>query len=127
MRLQNLSYVTLWSVKFDEMRRLYKEVLGLPLVDENSSFMMFQTKGSRLAFHRLAKGPRIDRRSVELHFEVNDVDEVYDSLQRKGVRFEEKPANKPWGTRMASFHDPEGYAVEIVGPLKPEGTSSKGE
>lgn len=127
MRLQNLSYVTLWSVKFDEMRRLYKEVLGLPLLEENSSFMMFETRGSRLAFHRLAKGPRIDRRSVELHFEVNDVDEVYDSLQRKGVKFEEKPANRPWGTRMASFHDPEGYAVEIVGPLKREDTLSKGE
>lgn len=127
MRLQNLSYVTLWSVKFDEMRRLYKEVLGLPLVEESSSFMMFETKGSRLAFHRLAKGPRIDRRSVELHFEVNDVDEVYDSLRRKGVKFEEKPANRPWGTRMASFYDPEGYAVEIVGPLKSEDISSKDE
>jgi uncharacterized glyoxalase superfamily protein PhnB len=50
--------------------------------------------------------------------QVNDVDEVYESLQRKGIRFEAKPADMPWGTRMASFHDPEGYQVEIIGPLK---------
>jgi uncharacterized glyoxalase superfamily protein PhnB len=53
-----------------------------------------------------------------LHLEVDDVDEVYSSLQRKGVKFEDKPTNRPWGNRMASFHDAEGYVVEIVGRLK---------
>lgn len=119
--------MTLWSVRFGEMRKLYAEILGLPILEENSNFIMFETKSSRLAFHRLAKGPRTERRTVELHFEVDDVDEVYDALQRKGVKFEEKPANRPWGARMASFHDPEGYAVELVGPVKSEGTASKGE
>lgn len=118
--------MTLWTVKFGEMRKLYAEILGLPVLEENSNFIMFETKSSRLAFHRLAKGPRTERRTVELHFGVDDVDEVYVSLQGKGIKFEEKPANRPWGTRMASFHDPEGYVVEIVGPLKREVTASKG-
>lgn len=118
MRLRSLSYVTLWAVKFDEAKKLYKETLGLPVAQENPNFIMFETKGSRLAFHRLPKGPRLDRQTVELHLEVDDVDNVYASLQRKGVKFSEKPANMPWGNRMASFHDPEGYVVEIIGPLK---------
>jgi len=87
---------------------------------------MFDTKGSRLAFHLLKKGSRLDRQTVELHFEVDDVDEVYSALKRKGVRFEERPANRPWGDRIASFHDAEGYVVEIVGPLKP-GEPLKGD
>jgi catechol 2,3-dioxygenase-like lactoylglutathione lyase family enzyme len=33
------------------------------------------------------------------------------------VKFEHQPANMPWGTRMAAFRDPEGNAIEIVGPL----------
>ena len=119
MRLGKLPYVTLWAVKFDEVCTLYKDVLGLPVVEENANFVMFDTKGSRLAFHRLTKASRLDRRTVELHLQVGDVDEVYTGLQRKGVKFEDKPANKPWGTRMASFRDPEGYVVEIIGPLKP--------
>lgn len=118
MRLRSLSYVTLWAVKFDEVKKLYKETLGIPVAQENPNFIMFDTKGSRLAFHRLSKGPRLDRQTVELHLDVDDVDGMYASLQRKGVKFSEKPANKPWGTRMASFRDPEGYVVEIIGPLK---------
>ena len=126
MRLRNLSYVTLWAVNFDQEKHLYKEILGLPVAQENDNFIMFDSKGSRRAFHLLKKGSRLDRQTVELHFEVDDVDEVYSALQRKGVRFEEKPANRPWGDRIASFHDAEGYVVEIVGPLKP-GEPLKGD
>jgi catechol 2,3-dioxygenase-like lactoylglutathione lyase family enzyme len=126
MRLRTLSYVTLWAVHFDEMKTLYKEILGMPIAQENENFIMFETEGSRLAFHRLNKAPRIERPTVELHLEVKDVDEIFTRLQSKGVKFKEKPANRPWGTRMASFGDPEGYTVEIVGPLKP-GEPVKGD
>jgi catechol 2,3-dioxygenase-like lactoylglutathione lyase family enzyme len=118
MRLHRLPYVTLWTLKFDDTKKLYKDILGLAVVEENQNFIMYDTKNSRLAFHRLPKGPRLDRPTIELHLEVDDVDEVYNSLQRKGIKFDNKPADMPWGTRMASFHDPEGYQVEIIGPLK---------
>ena len=124
MRLSKLPYLTLWAVKFDEVLRLYKDILGLPVAEENQNFVMFETTGSRLAFHRLPKGHQLNRPTVEIHFEVNDVDTVYSSLQTKGVRFEEKPENKPWGTRAASFKDPEGFTVELIGPLK-QGESAK--
>ncbi len=123
--MSKLSYVTLWAVHFDEVKALYKGTLGLPVTQENENFVMFDTKGSQLAFHRLTKGPPLSRSTVEVHFEVNDVDEVYSSLKSKGLKFEEPPANRPWGTRSAGFKDPEGYVVEIVGPLRP-GEPSKG-
>ena len=125
MRLNKLSYLTLWAVHFDQVRALYKETLGLPVAQETESFIMFDTKGSQLAFHRLTKAPPLSRSTVELHLEVNDVDEVYSSLKSKGVKFDDPPANRPWGTRSTGFKDPEGYVVEIVGPLKP-GEPSKG-
>jgi catechol 2,3-dioxygenase-like lactoylglutathione lyase family enzyme len=118
VRLDNLSYLTLWAVNFDEVKTVYKDVLGLPVAQESDNFIMFETKGSRLAFHRLGKAPPLARPSVELHLEVDDVDEVYSSLKSKGVNFEASPANHPWGTRSAGFRDPEGYTVELVGPLK---------
>ena len=125
MRLTKLSYVTLWVIRYDEVRKLYKNTLGLPVAQENVNFIMFDTKGAQLAFHRLRKASALSRSTIELHLEVNDVDEVYSSLKSKGVKFEEHPANRPWGTRSAGFKDPEGYLVEIVGPLKP-GEPSKG-
>ncbi len=126
MRLRKLSYLTLWAVHFDEAKRLYKEILGLPVAEENENFIMFETEGSRLALHKLKKAPPIQRPTIELHLEVRDVDDTFTALQAKGVKFEAKPANRPWGTRMASFHDPEGYKVELVGPLKP-GEQVKGD
>jgi uncharacterized glyoxalase superfamily protein PhnB len=107
------------------MRKLYSTILNLPISEENENFIMYDTKGSRLAFHRLKKTSPLQRSTVELHFEVNDVDEVYSGLQKSGIKFNGKPMNRPWGTRMASFHDPEGYIVEIVGPLK-QGEPVKG-
>ena len=121
-----MSYVTLWSVRFEEVKRLYKDILGIPVAQENENFIMFETEGSKLAFHRLKKAPLIQRPTVELHLEVRDVDEIYTALLAKGVGFKERPANRPWGTRMASFQDPEGYTVELVGPLKP-GEPVKGD
>ena len=103
MRLRNLLYVTLWAVNFDQEKDLYKEILGLPVDHENDNFILFDTKGSRLAFHRLKKASRLDRQTVELHLEVNDVDEVYSSLQQKGVKFTDKPANRPGGTAWQAF------------------------
>jgi catechol 2,3-dioxygenase-like lactoylglutathione lyase family enzyme len=121
MRVERLPYLTLWAVRFDETKKLYRETLGLPVLEENPNFIMFDTNSSRLALHKLAKGSKLDRPTAELHFEVNDVDEVYVSLQRKGVKFDDKPANMPWGSRVASFRDPEGYHVEIIGPLRKSG------
>ena len=119
MRLRKLSYVTLWVVHFEEVKRLYKDILGIPVAEENENFIMFETEGSRLAFHRLKKAPPVERPTAELHLEVKDVDDSFASLQAKGVKFREEPVNRPWGVRMASFRDPEGYMVELVGPLKP--------
>ena len=119
MRLRKLAYVTLWVVKFEEVKTLYRDVLGLPVAQENENFIMFDTEGSRLAFHRAPKSAPLNRLTAELHLEVKDVDQIFAALQAKGVKFEEKPANRPWGTRMASIRDPEGYRIELVGPLKP--------
>ncbi len=103
MRLSKLSYLTLWAVNFDQVKKLYKDTLGLPVADENENFIMFDTKGSRLAFHRLTKAQPLSRSTVEIHLEVHDVDEVYSSLRSKGLKFDDPPTNRPWGTRPELF------------------------
>src|SRR5713101_8523998 len=65
MRLSKLSYLTLWAVHFDQVKKLYKDTLGLPVAEENENFIMFDTKGSRLAFHRLTKAQPLSRSTVE--------------------------------------------------------------
>src|SRR5207245_10397746 len=94
MRLSKLSYVTLWAVHCDQVKALYKDTLGLPVAQENENFIMFDTKGSRLAFHRLTKAPPLSRSTVEVHLEAPDVDHVYSSLKSRGVKFDAPPQNR---------------------------------
>ncbi|MBV8278936.1 MAG: VOC family protein, partial [Verrucomicrobia bacterium] len=50
---------------------------------------------------------------LQMHFAVPDVDDVYERLKQEGVRFDEPPADMPWGWRHAYTRDPAGHTVEI--------------
>jgi lactoylglutathione lyase len=117
--LHTIPYITLWVRDFERTVRFYKETLGLSLVEKNDVFARFGTGGTQLAFHALGTGePTPGNRHLEIHFQVADVDSVYEALRGRGVEFDEPPANMPWGVRMAAFTDPEGWTVEIIGPAK---------
>jgi len=45
---------------------------------------------------------------------VENVDEEYQRLVKKGVEFTVKPHDEPWGGRQASFRDPDGNLLEIT-------------
>lgn len=120
MKLTTIPYITLWATNFDEMVAFYRDQLELPVEFGDENFIQFATGGTKLYIHRLGQAPRLRGHTVEIHFDVPDVDAAYQALLARGVEFEEAPANRPWGTRMASMRDPEGFAIEIVGPLDPD-------
>jgi catechol 2,3-dioxygenase-like lactoylglutathione lyase family enzyme len=120
MKLNSISYITLWAVNFDEMVVFYRDMLELPVAYSDENFIQFATQGTKLYLHRLGTAPPLREHTVEIHFNVPDVDAAYQELVGRGADFEEAPANRPWGARMAAFRDPEGYSIEIVGPLDPD-------
>jgi lactoylglutathione lyase len=118
--LGRIAYITLWVNKYDACLAFYRDVLELPLETADENFAQFGTEGTKLYLHRLGDKSPLRIHALEIHFEVSDVDTAYNSLLRKGAQFEEPPANMPWGTRMAALRDPEGNAIEIVGPPDPQ-------
>jgi len=117
--LSRISYITLWVNEYDACLAFYRDVLGLPLETSDENFAQFDTQGTKLYLHRLREKSSLRSRALEIHFEVRDVDAAYSKLLERGVPFEHPPANMPWGARMAAFRDPEGNAIEIVGPHDP--------
>ena len=117
--LNRISYITLWVNEYDACLAFYRDLLALPLETADDNFAQFATQGAKLYLHRLGTTSPLRSRALEIHFEVQDVDAVYSKLLERGVQFEDQPANMPWGARMAAFRDPEGNAIEIVGPLDP--------
>lgn len=119
MKIEIIPYITLWAFKFDEMVAFYQDKLDLPVEYRDENFIQFATQGTKLYIHRLGTNTKLRDHTVEIHFDVPDVDSIYKELVQRGVEFEDPPANRPWGIRMAAFRDPEGFTLEIVGPLDP--------
>ena len=115
--LRRISYITLWVHEYDACLSFYRDVLEIPLETADENFAQFVTEGTKLYLHRSGDKTPLRTQALEIHFEVPDVDAAYNSLLRRSAQFEQSPANMPWGTRMAALRDPEGNAIEIVGPL----------
>ena len=114
-----IPYITIWCEKYSECLEFYQDKLGLPVESSDENFTQFATEPVKLYLHRIKDTDEALREhTIELHFEVKDVDERFNSLQENGVEFEFPPENMPWGVRMAACRDPEGYSVEHVGPIK---------
>jgi lactoylglutathione lyase len=120
MMLGRISYITLWVHEYEACLAFYRDALGLPLETSDENFAQFATQGTKLYLHRLGDKSPLRKHGLEIHFEVPDVASVYAKLLERGVQFEHQPANMPWGVRMAAFRDPEGNAIEIVGPPDPD-------
>ena len=117
--LGRISYITLWVNQYDACLAFYRDILELPLESSDENFAQFANQGTKLYLHRLGDPTHLRNHALEIHFEVPDVDAAYNWLLNRGAKFEEPPANMPWGTRIAALRDPEGNAIEIVGPLDP--------
>ena len=61
------------------------------------------------------------REKLMVSFEVENVDETYQSLLAKGVGFVNQPADMPdWGMRVVHLRDPEENLIEFFTPLSTE-------
>ena len=78
---------------------------------------LFQTTSQTAATRRepdlVHNPPGIDH----LSFKVQDVDVFYEQL-KDTIRFEDQPADQPWGARAVSALDPDGNRLYFLSPLK---------
>lgn len=59
------------------------------------------------------------REKSMISFEVDNVDESYQALSAKGIKFINEPTDMPgWGARVVHLYDPEENLIELFTPLK---------
>jgi catechol 2,3-dioxygenase-like lactoylglutathione lyase family enzyme len=83
----------------------YQDVLGLEKISEWPAGAIFDISGVELGLELKAK--------PEICLLVDDVDEAYQNLKDKGVKFVTEPKDQAWGGRTATFVDPEGTTFTI--------------
>lgn len=100
-------------------RLFYGMVLGLPQVTATDDIAIFDTQASRLLIERVdvEEDPEAEEllgRFTGLSFAVENAEESYKSLQKKGVDFEGPPEDQDWGGRLLYFSDPAGNVLTLV-------------
>ena len=61
------------------------------------------------------------REKSMISFEVENVDDTYQSLLKKGINFINQPTDmSDWGMRVVHLRDPEENLIELFTPLKTE-------
>jgi methylmalonyl-CoA/ethylmalonyl-CoA epimerase len=68
----------------------YRDALGIKLLFEVPNMAFFACGGLRLMLSTAEK-PEFDHAASILYFRVPDINEAYDTLVARGVRFEDKP------------------------------------
>lgn len=130
MKLNN---IRLLVNDFDKCFTFYKETMGLTVTWGNpggvyASFDIGLPSGLGLFKAELmdtvlgnipkAKTTETTIDKVVIIIEVDDIDETYKEMLKKGVSFVTEPTDMPdWGIRVAHLRDPENNLIEIFNNL----------
>jgi lactoylglutathione lyase len=64
-----------------------------------------------------ATGEPVESASTSIWLYTDDVDTAVADLRAAAVRLVAEPVDQPWGERVASVADPDGYVVHIGAPI----------
>ena len=110
----------------DRSKTFYREVFGLPPLDEEEDFALFRLKDTFVALrqdpaHQASPPGEIlglaQKGVGQFAIFVDDVDAVAAELKDHGVTLISGPADRDWGMRTITFADPDGYIWEIAQAL----------
>ncbi|MDE1205818.1 VOC family protein [Tenacibaculum larymnensis] len=104
----NLNQVTIPSIDVNISVEFYKK-LGLHLiVDASPRYVRFEVPDGEATFsiHQVEKLSKEE--GVTLYFEDDNLDELVEELQQKGIQFTQLPIDQRWLWREAHLLDPDG-------------------
>ena len=106
-------------LQVSDLRRsldFYRELLGFELTyafpsEAEAEFVALEVEGGSLGLS--AETEAIESASTSIWLYTDDVDVAVAELRAAGVRIVTEPADQPWGERVASVADPDGYVVYL--------------
>ena len=111
--IRSIWSITLRVSNLERSKQFYEDVLGLNKKYEYSTYVGFECGGVEIGLTPKEK-PEIGRDAPSIQFFVDNVDEMYQTLKAKEVKFTQEPHDEPWGGRQARFQDPDGNILELT-------------
>jgi lactoylglutathione lyase len=91
----------------------FQTTYGFPSPDD-PQFVALELGGRELGLS-VADG-RVETASTSIWLYTDDVDGALNDLRAADVPVLAEPADQPWGERLASVSDPDGYTIHIGAP-----------
>ena len=105
-----LNYVIEFVADMDRAVKFYRDVLGLSLKFQSPGWSEFSTGETSLGLHPASeKNPA---GSIELGFNVTNLEEFHQEMTAKGVQFSMPPTKQDFGGILAQFIDSEGRRMQ---------------
>jgi lactoylglutathione lyase len=108
-----LAYVIEFVADMDRAVRFYRDVIGLPLKFESPGWTEFTTGETTFALHPASEKNPAGK--IDVGFTVGDIQQFYEDLQAKGVKFPLPPTKQDFGGTLARFVDSEGATPSVGG------------
>lgn len=109
--------------KLEETKAFYTSVLGFGVSFENEFYLLLHTpNGEDEISFLLPNHPSqqalfhkpFQQQGLYLTIEVDEVDQIYHELKKKGVEIKIDIRDEPWGDRHFAIQDPNGIAIDLV-------------
>jgi lactoylglutathione lyase len=122
---KQITAMTLVVGDLDRSKTFYREVFGLPPLDEEEDLVILGFRNMFVALRRDPAHQPPGREVLALaakglgqfSIRVEDVDAVCAELGEHGVAVISGPADRYWGMRTITFADPDGYIWQIAQDL----------
>ena len=111
------------TTRLVESKEFYTKVLNFGVTFENDFYLLLHTpnKETEISFllpNHPTQQPIFQKeyegQGLYLTIEVEDVDEVYKDIRRKGIEVKTDIRDESWGDRHFAIEDPNGVGVDIV-------------
>lgn len=109
--------------KLAESKRFYTEVLGFGVSFENEFYLLLHTPDQQAEFSFLLPNHASQQplfhapfqgQGLFLTIEVEDVDQLYQTIKQKGIPIKIELRDEPWGDRHFAIQDPNGVNIDLV-------------
>jgi predicted enzyme related to lactoylglutathione lyase len=123
MGLRHISIVSIPVADQERAKDFYVNSLGFELVSDSTMgdqrWIEIKPPGAETALTLVTGTPPVPTDSPFGTLACDNVDESYEVLKAKGVKFQSEPATEFWG-RFATFHDSEGNGWALVSEVPGE-------
>ena len=123
MKVRRLLHTRMRVSDMEQTIKFYTDVLGLEVLERKTS-----PRGSHLAFLKVPNSEelielcsfpasgvvQVQEDLVHLAFEVEEMDQTIQELNRKGIPITDGPTTSSSGSRFIFIDAPDGYEIELI-------------